>query len=650
MAQWEKKIKDSADAVEIPEALQPDRVGRKLEKKASRQHFYKKPVFQVSFAAAIMLLVFGGWFGSRLGRNMNGTEKTAEDVAETTEKISLGIQEEELKALDSYYHTETYEEIETQLQKIRKNGSYNHLENADGAVVDDEIKEESFAGESIKEQDTENYSQTNLQVKGVDEADVVKTDGTYLYIMNFQGWVWIVHAAKMETVSCLRLTGAAEYKEIYVDEDRLIALGNRTFSSIEEPSDGMYATEEKTETVMVTYDISKPEKPELKGMFCQDGFYRTSRKVGDFVYLFSDYSCGSEGNTSLIPLVNGERIPEDCIYVPQQVESCQYLVMSVISMENPEEATEKKCLLDSGDQFYITRESIYVIRENWYDGSPDTEIVRFCLENHTIRGKGVINLNGRLTDTFAVNEYQGYLRILLTDINRRGIEENKVYVLDQNLDIVGELEGIASGETIYSARFMGEMGYFVTYRNTDPLFSLDCSDPENPKIIGERKMTGFSDYLHFYGKENLLGLGWETDPNTGERQGLKISMFQISDGEHIREEHKLILGDVSDCFGLEEYKQILVDYEANLIGFSVQSVYDGNVQQRYLVYSYEKEQGFVKKLDREVEEGSAGYDSGAVRGLYIGESFYLVEDKKITSFDRKNRFVETGSLELTGKS
>ena len=97
---------------------------------------------------------------------------------------------------------------------------------------------------------------------------------------------------------------------------------------------------------------------------------------------------------------------------------------------------------------------------------------------------------------------------------------------------IGRIENLAEGEEIKSARFMGDTGYFVTYENTDPLFSVDLSDPENPKITGKLKITGFSEYLHFYGQNRLLGIGWETDPDSGSVGFNKVS--RDSDGNNVR--------------------------------------------------------------------------------------------------------------------
>lgn len=110
-----------------------------------------------------------------------------------------------------------------------------------------------------------------------------------------------------------------------------------------------------------------------------------------------------------------------------------------------------------------------------------------------------------------------------------------------------------------SARFLGTMAYFVTYRNMDPLFAVDLSDEKNPKVLSELKITGFSEYLHFWGEDKLVGIGYETDPETGRQTGLKISMFDISDPADLKVAGSCVLKNTGYSPALYDYKCVLVD-------------------------------------------------------------------------------------------
>ena len=126
-----------------------------------------------------------------------------------------------------------------------------------------------------------------------------------------------------------------------------------------------------------------------------------------------------------------------------------------------------------------------------------------------------------------------------------------------------------------SARFLGTMAYFVTYRNMDPLFAVDLSDEKNPKVLSELKITGFSEYLHFWGEDKLVGIGYETDPETGRQTGLKISMFDISDPADLKVAGSCVLKNTGYSPALYDYKCVLVDEGENLIGLATQTYQDG---------------------------------------------------------------------------
>ena len=158
-----------------------------------------------------------------------------------------------------------------------------------------------------------------------------------------------------------------------------------------------------------------------------------------------------------------------------------------------------------------------------------TEIAKFHYKDGRITGVAAGSVKGYLNDSFSLNEYDGTLRVVSTYYDEMWEEWNALYILDEKLQQLSAIEDLAQGETIRSARFFGTTGYFVTFRQTDPLFSVDLSDPENPKVLGELKISGFSSYLHFYGENLLLGIGYEADENTGSTTGLKLSMFDISD-------------------------------------------------------------------------------------------------------------------------
>ena len=531
MEDWKKKIEDSARDMKVPDSLQPDRIEEILHKKSKIRPFYRKTQFMTVAAAAVVLLFVGGaWvFQRKAAVDMSGSVEMARDVAESAvateedmdDSVDAGMADEKAaeeisestetessdESFENYYHTTTYKELEKQMAAVWEKQEREYGAAADGEV--EESADEDTGGGS--------YSTTNLQVEGVDEGDIVKTDGAYIYILSAGNWLRIVKADSLELVKEIpteEIGSNVTYREMYVDDSLLILAADQYENGLKESTEytdcveDVYYIEDSSKTILVTYDISDPSNPRLAGKVSQDGCYRTSRKVGDYVYLFSDYYCrkdGSKDNGAWIPEVDGRQVAEDEIYVPDIINDSTYLLMSSVNVKNPGSVEDEKALLHGGGQFYITTSSIYVIRYNWISdkngGQEYTDVIRFSMGNGKIQAAAASSLKGDLTDSFAVNEYDGYLRILLTDWSSTSDNEpvNRVYVLDEKMKVCGKIDQLAPGEMIYSARFMGEKGYFVTYRNTDPLFSVDFSDPENPQILGELKVTGFSEYLHFYG-------------------------------------------------------------------------------------------------------------------------------------------------------
>lgn len=710
----EKSIKDSvknsAENIKIPESISPEKMREKLETFRSEQleeisngitnksNLIKKTwkskrtvKFLATAASFVLILAAALHFheqdvetslitSSKDTTTLSTTETdNANNSFANTEKDNNTASSKiaDSSKLSEFYYTTTYEDIKGKVKKTWEESmmvsdqiSYNGTEKQsmeESAELATEVAIDT--ADSGSSRATGSYSTTNLQVEGVDEGDIIKTDGNYFYILTTEGQIRIVDVKTLKetsTISNKINDNEVQYSEIYVADKHLVLAGNVYTSSLKKQAEDTYYMDSNSQTILVTYDISDAKNPKLIGSVYQDGTYRTSRKIGDYIYLFSDYSyypdtlypydssskeesSSSKYNTddtNIVPTVNQKTIAEDSIYIPMKISSCSYLVISSVNLREPSKTLDEKSIMQSGNDFHITKESIYVLQTDWVSNHIQTNIIRFSFQNAKISPVDAASLDGELTDSFAINESNSYLRVLLTDwSSTSSTQTNSVYVLDNKMKVVGKIKNLAPGETIYSARFMGDIGYFVTYRNTDPLFSVDFSDPENPKIIGELKITGFSEYLHFYGKDKLFGLGRETDPNTGEFLGIKLSMFDISNPKDVKEEKKIVLKGIDDCDALDNYKAILIDDEKNLIGFAVQDYKNGVYNWEYLVFSYDKNEGFVKKLDYGFTENSYSL-SRAIRGIYIDSLLYIVRDSEIVSFDMEEGFKQVRKVNL----
>ncbi len=569
---------------------------------------------------------------------------------------------------------------------------------ADGAAVNSP----AAPAPVVAEDGASDYSDTNVQEKGVDEADIVKTDGKYLYILRQDGSLAILSADLRDpTLISVTVLGAPAptseqtaqdedfrpaddvtthelyvgesgqmrpysdimIHEMYLDGDTLSVITSCYANTLEAEGD-IYYTNYGRETKIYTYDVSDREHPALVGTVAQDGSYEDSRKNGSYIYLFTCYrpTIGETYDESaIVPRINKTQLPADDFYVPKKLHDSSYLVISSMDTKAPDTTIDSKILVSGATDYYVSPENIYIANEH-YNGSystSTTELVKFHYEDGTITGTAAGVVKGTLNDSFSLNEYNGMLRVVTTyegdafsgvrefvgDLlntyyEDNWIEHNALYVLDEKLQTVGYIGDLAEGETIRSARFFGDTGYFVTFRQTDPLFSVDLSDPANPKILGELKIDGFSSYLHFYGENLLLGIGYEADEETGITSGLKLSMFDISDPTDVQEVSRYTIPGVTWCPAIEDYKAIMVSPEKNLFGFFCDD--------RYLLFSYDAETGFTRELlyDFFADGFSNAAEYNNLRGLYIGDGFYLAGDAFVITFDMENGFEKAAVLPL----
>jgi len=317
------------------------------------------------------------------------------------------------------------------------------------------------------------------------------------------------------------------------------------------------------------------------------------------------------------------------------------LLVSSISMDNPSEVVDKTLILNDYVEIYVSSKSLYLYHSEYVTDTPCTQIAKFTLEKGVISAVSASSVPGMVQDTFAINEYKGNLRVLTSHWNR-WIEENtnQLYILDETLKPAGKIENIAEGETIYAARYFGDLAYFITYRNIDPLFAADLSDIQNPKILGELKITGYSEYLHMWGEDKLLGIGYETNEKNGSREGIKLVMFDISNPSELAILDTVVLKDADYSPALFNYKCVLADSYTNMIGFVTADYSEEELT--YQVYSF-IDGKFHKNLANQ-EEGTRYQET--YRGLWADEYFYIVNQEKIESFDYTEAYKKVEKIEF----
>lgn len=717
------QLRKAAEEIEIPEALKPEQIEKQLQKQKAKQqqenqHLEPKKSKKIipwrrlgSMVAVLALVVCSGIYitVTRVDKNsgtgqtdsiaMTDTQQTVGEAGETEEAEHVDV-----ASLGTMYHRASdYKEV---YQTLLKGYQQNWIEGEMSAETSTATSEDKASGNAAKDESADmdlsegskeggkDYSTTNLQMEGVDESDIAKIDGSYIYTVEDKYIVITdIRDGKLEEVTRFlpKDCGAADrVMEIYVDGDQLILVvqgyetsldGNSKAGSDKETSDKETSDKEtkdeensdketavsdvakdgafcykmngKSTTQIQVYSIVDRRNPEFEGRLIQDGYYNTSRKIGDVVYLFTQYNMTSdvtsyvekkhgvedlkEGNgvsslaEAVIPKVNGEKVAAGEIYLPESSGESGILVSS-LDVNKPDKVLDSKLVISGYAQTYISKDALYLYEED-YDGAMITNIAKFALDEGRISGVAATAVRGYVRDTFAINASDGYLRVLTTDYSTED-EVNALYILDENMKLTGQLTGIAPGEEIYAARFMGNTGYFVTYRNTDPLFTVDLSDPAKPEIIGELKVTGFSEYLHFWDDTHLLGIGYESDEKTGNIENIKLSMFNIENPGEVTEEAKLVLKDVDYSEALYDYKSVIISKDKNLIGLVCEDYSSSRTKQTYQIYSYEN--GTFKKQAEIPGINGVNYEN--VRGMYSGNVFYLWINDNITSYDMTDGF------------
>ncbi|MBQ1506837.1 MAG: beta-propeller domain-containing protein, partial [Ruminococcus sp.] len=404
---------------------------------------------------------------------------------------------------------------------------------------------------------SDNYNSTYTQVEGVDEADIVKTDGKYIY--SASGSMINVFPADPENLSRAAVINSPDdyIEEFFITGNQLIAI------SSDYNYEGYYSYNSVTD--LYIYDISDIGNIYLKDSFRQTGSYLSSRLIDNKLYLVSSsyaydnsFIPGCRAAQSTADEPDLAPIPAEGIYMMENASEASFTTISSIDISKSAQPSAIKSILGPADEFYCNTEHLYLtsrernsdpLREfameiinnlDYLDGYYDetsvakTRIVKIDL-NSALDFLGSAEVEGTIKDRYSLDEYGGNLRIATTSYNARTENTNNLYVLDAEMKPIGSVIGFAENESIKAVHYVNDTAYVITYRQTDPLFIIDLSDPTSPQITGEAKISGFSTMLVPVDENTLLGIGYHTntfdyDFNDMEYQdGLKLVVFDISD-------------------------------------------------------------------------------------------------------------------------
>jgi inhibitor of cysteine peptidase len=548
------------------------------------------------------------------------------------------------------------------------------------------------------------HSTTNVQVAGVDEADIVKNDGKYLYAISGQA-LYILLAyppEKAKVLSKVECGKDSSLTGMYIEGDRLVVIGTNNYHEpkLDVPIGACL-------TFIAIYDITDRAKPELVRNIEYEGCYSTSRMVDGHVYVvlttYPEYVVYEKKDprcSDIIPAyrdtrkgqVSGGFAPA-CGY--RDIESVDpksfssFLSILTVSLPDGGDTVDRKVIAGSSENAYASSEYLYVVGSEygyqgylpqWGGEDERTAIHKFKLDGPRTTYVTSAEVPGTVLNQFSMDESNGYFRIATTrgHVSREGsTSTNNVYVLDGDLKTAGRLEGLAPGERIYSARFIGNRAYLVTFKKVDPFFVLDLADPGNPRVLGALKIPGYSDYLHPYDENHVIGIGKNTveanpeDGNFAWYQGMKIALFDVSDVANPREMYKVEIGDRgTDSYALNDQKAFLFDRQKNLLVLPVllaemtpeQKASPGRQANDYGQYTYQgayvydislaggiRLRGRITHLSdpSELTGDYYYYDSkdAVTRSLYIGNSLYTISEVEV-KINNLDNLAEQASVRL----
>ncbi|MGA2387001.1 MAG: beta-propeller domain-containing protein [Candidatus Bathyarchaeia archaeon] len=399
------------------------------------------------------------------------------------------------------------------------------------------------------------YSTTNVQVAGVDEADTVKTDGQYIYVINqnysaaSQNNVYVVNANPQDpaVIAKIPLGNDSALAGMYLSPDgnELVVLGSNYANMIVYPMVMVAGgnlpfypgfANYGVSSFMYVYDVSDKASPVLTYNYTMTGSYFDSRMIGNDVYMVISQPANLDNGTVVLPSVyNNDAastiMPPSIYYTDTNDSYYTYTTFVGLDVTNTSQGPSNMTIMMSGtSNMYVSTGNMYVTCPS--QSGDGTDIYRVAINglNLTFQAEGAVP--GYIINQYSMDEYNGYFRVATTTTSGSWFsqnQENNLYVLNMNLTIVGKLENMAPGENIYAARFIGDTCYLVTFHQTDPFFVIDLSNPQAPTVAGELNIPGYSSYLYPYDATHVIGVGEQTIIENGsENIDLKLSLFDVS--------------------------------------------------------------------------------------------------------------------------
>lgn len=549
------------------------------------------------------------------------------------------------------------------------------------------IDSASSTESSSSSSNTKDYSTTNIQVENVDEADIVKTDGDYIYSISEDNVIItdVKDPKQPKVVATIQSEDDDIPEDIILYKDKLVVIstkGNQT---------QRYYYNNRMNTVVKIYNITSREKPVLTKSYEMYEPYYTSRCVDNVLYVISSGNLRKEDDEIVVGYNEDNMEKEmsiDKIKYLKDVKTTKQTLISTVDLNNETADIKLDSYLMNISNAYVSENAIYLLNqkynndskipikllfgfkgvfglEDYYEMDSEsgyyTEIYKFDIKEN-VEYKAKTKVKGKTINQYSLDEKDNHLRIALYDN-----DSSRVAIFDEDLKQIGISDNVAKGEKMYSSRFIGDKVYFVTYKTIDPLFVMDLSNETKPKVLGKLKIPGYSTYLHPYDENHIIGIGMETKEvinrnsngkvisTTAKVVGMKMALFDVSNVNSPVQISSVVIGDSRTTSAiLTNPKALLFSKEKSLIAIPVNNYsqdfevtssnnYETMINnytkygkpynaEGYFVYNINVQDGFKLKGVITHEKTNATYyysNSKLLRGLYIDNNLYTVSETMI---------------------
>lgn len=588
-------------------------------------------------------------------------------------------------------------------------------------------------------QESDDYSKTNVQVQSVDEADTTKTDGKYIYSISEEN----VLISDVQDPSHMKEVGNVSYSFYGFAPNEILIYNNKLIVIY---TNGKYLSTTKTATVV--YSLDNIEHPKTIDSFELEGDYYTSRIVNGKLFVISSgylkkrdgsndlsYSPQKDKNTIYRNYTENNELKtidlNNIKYIYGSEKSNMQSLVATYDLNKNDNISVNSYLFNIKNA-YITTENIYMLNTEWasddndntlrhllslfgfkgipgylfsgndydkYSSHSITNILKFNIQDDgSLKFANKASEKGSTINQFSLDEYNGNLRVALYDSS----QGSKVVVFDSKLNKIGETSYLAKGEKMYSSRFLGNRAYLVTYKTIDPLFAIDLSNPNNPKVMGELKISGYSTYLHPYDENHLIGIGMQSSESVSRDlygnptrttvaiTGMKMALFDVSDISNPIQMSEVTIGDSKTTSAiLKNHKALLFSKEKEIIaipinGYSSDFTAKGSddtsslvdsyisqlnsksyIYQGYLVYKINLTDGITLKgkishdvPSYNIDNSDYAYSSSSyyssiydrasaalIRGVWIGDNLFTISERYIKA-NKLNDLSEISTLHL----